>query len=136
MGTAGMGEAPGRSAIELLGEASIKAITDAGVRLSDVDGVFVASSSHAFATLSVAEYLGIRPTFFDGTNVGGSSFEVHLLHAAMALHIGLCRVALICYGSKQRTAGGKLVSMSEPKWHETPYLVRHPITAYALAASR
>ncbi len=136
IGTAGTGEAPGWSAIELLGQASLNAIEDAGLKLSDIDGLFCATSMHAFPTLSAAEYLGLKPRFFDGTNVGGSSFEAHLLHAALALDAGLCDAALVCYGSNQRTAGGKLASMSEKQLHETPYRPRHPITAYALAASR
>ena len=136
IGSAGTGEAPGRTAMELLAEASLAAIADAGLALGDIDAIFAATSTHAFPTLSVAEYLGIKPRFFDGTNVGGSSFEMHLLQAALALDAGLCDAALICYGSNQRTAGGRLVSMSEPQWHEAPYHPRHPITAYALAASR
>ncbi|UVE18725.1 thiolase [Pseudomonas sp. LS44] len=137
IGSAGIGEAHGFSALDLLGQASLKAIADAGLKLSDIDGVFSATSSHAFPTLSVCEYLGIKPKYIDGTNVGGSSFEMHLLQATMALEAGLCNAALICYGSNQRTAGGgRLVSMSEPQWHETFYTPRHPITAYGLAASR
>lgn len=136
MATAGLGEAPGFTAMELLGEAAVAAVADAGLTLKDVDAVFAATSSHAFPSMSVVEYLGLRPTYFDSTNVGGSSFEMHLLQAALAIEAGLCEVALICYGSNQRTAGGRLVSMSEPQWHETPYNPRHPITAYALAASR
>ncbi|MCP1198289.1 thiolase [Notoacmeibacter sp. MSK16QG-6] len=136
MATAGVGEAPGFSAMELLGQAAIAAVGEAGLKLQDIDGVFAATSSHAFPTMSVVEYLGLTPRFFDGTNVGGSSFELHLLQATLALDAGLCDAALVCYGSNQRTAGGKLVSMSEPQWHEMPYRPRHPITAYALAASR
>jgi acetyl-CoA acetyltransferase len=136
IGTAGTGEAPGRWAIELLAEASLNAIADAGLKLSDVDGIFAATSTHAFPTLSVAEYLGLRPRFVDGTNIGGASFEAHLLHAALALDAGFCDVALICYGSNQRTAGGRLVSMSEPQVWEAPFKPRMPLTAYALAASR
>ncbi|MCS6853499.1 MAG: thiolase [Elioraea sp.] len=136
IGTAGMGEAPGRSAIELLAEAALAALDDAGLSLAEVDGLFAATSVHAFPTLSVGEYLGIRPRFFDGTNVGGSSFEAHLLHAAIALEAGFCDVALIAYGSNQRTAGGKFVSFSEPYAWEAPYKPRVPLTAYALAASR
>ncbi|MBY6002284.1 thiolase [Salipiger bermudensis] len=136
MATAGVGEAPGFSAMELLGQAAVKAVNDAGLKLQDIDGVFAATSSHAFPTMSVVEYLGLKPRFFDGTNVGGSSFEMHLLQATLALEAGLCDAALVCYGSNQRTAGGRLVSMSEPQWHETPYKPRHPITAYALATSR
>lgn len=136
MGTAGVGEAPGFSAIELLGLSVRAALDDAGMALSDIDAVFAATSSHAFPSMSVTEYLGLKPKYFDSTNVGGSSFELHLLQASLALEAGLCDVALICYGSNQRTAGGRLVSMSEPQWHETPYEPRHPITAYALATSR
>jgi acetyl-CoA acetyltransferase len=136
IGNAGTGEAPGWSAIELLAKASLAAIEDAGLTLPDIDAIFAATSSHAFPTLSVGEYLGIKPRFFDGTNVGGSSFEMHLLQAALALDAGLCDAALICYGSNERTAGGRLVSMSEPQWHEAPYKPRHPISSYALATSR
>lgn len=136
IGGAGWGEAPGRSSIELLAEAALAAVADAGLDLNEIDGLCAASSTHAFPTLSVAEYLGIKPTFFDGTNVGGSSFEMHLLHAALALDAGVCNAVLICYGSNQRTTGGRLVSMSEPQWHEAPYKPRNPITAYALAAQR
>jgi acetyl-CoA acetyltransferase len=136
IGSAGCGEAPGRSAMELMAQASLAAIADAGLKLTDIDGVFAATSTHAFPSVSVSEYLGIYPKFFDGTNVGGSSFEMHLIQAALALDAGLCNAALICYGSNQRTAGGRLVSMAESQWTETPYKPRHPITAYALAASR
>ncbi|WP_102225170.1 thiolase [Acidimangrovimonas sediminis] len=136
MGTAGMGEAPGFSAMELLGLSVHAALDDCGLKLGDIDAVFAATSSHAFASMSVVEYLGLKPKFFDSTNVGGSSFEMHLLQATLALEAGLCDTALICYGSNQRTAGGRLVSMSEPQWHETPYHPRHPITAYALATAR
>ena len=136
IGTAGTGEAPGYSAIELMAQASLTAIEDAGLTLAGVDAVFAATSTHAFPTMSLAEYLGVRPTFFDGTNVGGASPQMHLLQAALAIQAGLCEVALIAYGSNQKTAGGRLVSLAEPQWHEAPYKPRHPVTAYALAASR
>lgn len=136
VGAAGCGVAPGRTATELMAEAALVAIADAGLALHEIDGIFAATSTHAFPTLSVAEYLGLRPRYFDGTNVGGSSFQAHLLSAALALDAGLCDAALICYGSNQRSAGGSLISMSEPQPHEAPYRPRHPITAYALAASR
>ena len=136
IGQAGCGSAPGFTAMELLAQSALRALADAGLAVGDVDGLFCASSTHAFPTLSVAEYLGLRPTFFDGTNVGGSSFEVHLVVAALALDAGLCSVALVAYGSNQRSASGKLVSMSEPHPHEGAYRPRNPVTAYALAASR
>jgi acetyl-CoA acetyltransferase len=68
--------------------------------------------------------------------VGGSSFVSHLLHAAADIEAGLCEVALITYGSTQRSGGGRLVSGSEPLPYEAPYRPRYPVSMYALAASR
>jgi acetyl-CoA acetyltransferase len=136
VGHGGMGEAPGQTALEILAEAVRAALDDAGLSLSDVDGLFTGSSSHFMPTLTVAEYLGIEPRFSDGSMIGGSSFVAHTLNATLALNAGLCDVALICYGSNQRTAGGRLVSMSEPQPHEAVYGPRYPISSYALAAAR
>lgn len=137
IGKAGMGgQAPGFTALELMGKAALAALEDAGLPLSAVDGLFVSSSIHAMSTLSAAEYLGIRPAYANGTMVGGSSFIAHLLNAALALEAGLCEVALIAYGSNQRSAGGKLLSLSEPQPYEAIYKPRYPISSYALAAAR
>src|SRR5215472_2612443 len=104
IGLAGCGEAPGRTHIELLAEASLKALVDAGIGLHEVDGLFTATAVKFVPTLTVAEYLGIRPAVVDGTNVGGSSYLSHMIAAVNALEAGLCKVALICYGSNQRMA--------------------------------
>ena len=132
----GVPMAPGRSALEILGEAVHGALADAGLKLSDVDGLFTGSSYHFLAGLSVAEYLGIHPQFCEATMVGGSSYVGHLLTAAMALHTGQCEVALICYGSNQGSGFGKLKSMAETPLYEAPYEPRYPISSYALAAAR
>ena len=68
--------------------------------------------------------------------MGGSSFVSHLFHAASAINAGFCEVALIAYGSTQRSASGRLVSGSEALPYEAPYKPRYPVSAYALAASR
>lgn len=128
--------APGLTPLDLIGQATARALEDAGLTLADVDGLFTASSYHALAPLDVAEYLGIRPRYADGTNVGGSSFVSHLLHAATAIDAGRCDVALITYGSTQRSDGGKLVTPSLPFPYEAPYKPRYPVSMYALAASR
>ena len=136
IGSFGCGEAPGWSATELMAQSAMLALADAGIPLSMVDGVFAATAHHAFPTMTLAEHLGLKPRYFDGTNVGGSSFEHHLLSAALALEANLCEVALICYGSNQRSAGGRLQPISEPQPWEAPYRPRMPVSAYALAASR
>lgn len=135
VGMAGCGEAPGRSAIELLAESVHIALADAGLTVADVDGVFAATAVHSMAAMSVAEYLGAKPTFSSGSNIGGASFQAHALDAALALEAGLCNVAVIAYGSDQRSAGG-FRSISEPMPYEAAYKPRNPVTAYALAAAR
>ena len=128
--------APGLTPLDLIGQATARALEDAGLTKADVDGLFTASSYHALAALDTAEYLGIHPRYADGTNVGGSSFVSHLLHAASAIDAGLCEVALITYGSTQRSDGGKLVTPSAPFPYEAPYKPRYPISMYALATAR
>jgi acetyl-CoA acetyltransferase len=135
-GLAGCGEAPGRTHLELFAEAAHKALADAGIGLHEVDGVYTATALNFSPGLTVPEYLGIEPAIVDGTNIGGSSFLEHVISATMALHAGLCKVALICYGSNQRSASGRLTSMADPPPYEVGYKPRMPVAAYALAASR
>jgi acetyl-CoA acetyltransferase len=127
---------PGLTPLDLIGQATLRVLEDAGLRKEDVDGLFSASAYYHMPTLSVGEYLGIRPRYTDATSVGGSSFVSHLFHAATAIDAGLCEVALIAYGSTQRSGGGRLVSGSETLPYEAPYRPRYPVSMYALAASR
>jgi acetyl-CoA acetyltransferase len=127
---------PGFTPLDLIGQATLRALDDAGLDKSVVDGLFSASAYHHMPTLSAGEYLGIRPRYSDATSMGGSSFVSHLFHAAAAIDAGLCEVALITYGSTQRSGGGRLVSGSEADPYEAPFNPRYPVSMYALAASR
>jgi acetyl-CoA acetyltransferase len=136
--TAHLGEAPGYSHMEIAADAARAALADAGLSLKDVDGLFAVSMHSVFPALTYAEYLGIEPRFSEATIVGGSSAVIQMLHAALALENGLCDVALIVYGSNQRTASGKLHSPSgaENLPYEKPYGLRAPIAGYAMSAAR
>lgn len=136
IGTAGLGEAPGLSAMDIQALAVRAALDDAGLRLADVDGLFCTNMSHTFPAISTLEYLGLSPRWIDGTNTGGSSFVAHALSATMALQAGLCDVALICYGATQRTGAGRMVAAAEQPLYEIPHKPRYPMTAYAMAAAR
>jgi acetyl-CoA acetyltransferase len=127
---------PGFTPLDLIGQATERALVDAGLNKEDVDGLFGASAYYAMATVSAGEYLGIRPRYSDATNMGGSSFVSHLLHAAAALEAGLCEVALVSYASTQRSGGGFRGLSEPPNPYETPYGPRYPVSMYALAASR
>jgi len=119
-----------------------EALADAGLTLADVDGVCHHASSMAFA-----EYLEIAPTFTDSTNTGGSSFEVHVEHAAAAIAAGLCDVVVGVYAATPKSdrrrnsgrrgprRGGGAGREAMVEW-EMPYGLRMPMGPYALAASR
>jgi acetyl-CoA acetyltransferase len=127
---------PGFTPLDLIGQATNRALADAGLEKKDIDGLFSASAYYSMPTVSAGEYLGIRPRYSDATNMGGSSFVSHLLHAAAALEAGLCEVALVAYASTQRSGGGFRGLSEPPNPYETPYAPRYPVSMYALAASR
>jgi acetyl-CoA acetyltransferase len=127
---------PGFTPLDLIGQATERALADAGLEKRDVDGLFSASVYYQTPTLSAGEYLGIRPRYSDATMMGGSSFISHLLHATAALEAGLCEVALITYASTQLSEGGFRGVSDPPNPYETPYGPRYPVSMYALAASR
>jgi len=134
--TFGCGAAPGYSSMELAHQASALALAQAGLKPSDVDGLFVVVMDDSLSGLTFAETLGIHPRFLDNNRTGGSSFQVHAMLAALALDAGLCDVALIAYGSNQRSSTGKLLQSSRPSPWESPYKPLRPISSYALAAAR
>ena len=135
LATFGTGECQGWNPLEMMGKATLAALDDAGLKIADVDGVWAATAVHAMPGMSLAEHLGITPTYSSGSNIGGSSFMSHVLDAAILLHAGLIDTAVIAYGSNQRTAGG-FRSVSEPMPFEAQYDIRNPINAYAMAAAR
>ena len=134
--THGMGEAPGYSSMDLATAASLKALDQVGLKPADVDGLFIGLPDDFLSGLGFAEYLGIQPRVTDNNRTGGSAFLTHVMWAALAIEAGQCDVALIAYGSNQRSAAGKLVSsMKQAPW-DAPYRLIRPAGAYALATSR
>jgi acetyl-CoA acetyltransferase len=92
--------APERTELRIMAECARGALSDCGLCLRDVDGLASAGMSMGpMGIVQLAEYLNLKPRWLDGTNIGGSSFVAHVAHAAAAIHAGLCRVALILYGS-------------------------------------
>jgi acetyl-CoA acetyltransferase len=128
--------AEGLSVIDLMAQGTKRALDDCGLTLKDVDGLFSAASQSRLSVLALAEYLGIDPRFLGSTIVGGSSFEYHVAHAMGAIALGLCNVAVIAYGSTQRSVGRKQATAREVNPYETPFRPFMPTSAYALAASR
>ena len=138
-----IGIVPHKSTLLLHAEAARNALSDAGIAMSEVDGIFSSGAGWS-ASLQIAEYLGVQPKYTDSTSVGGSSFVIHVEHAAAAIHAGLIDVALITHGqaghsdARRPGAGGR---PSFDSWYpaaqfENPYHVGPAPSVYAIACQR
>ncbi len=130
-----------KTVLQLQAHAAKAALADAGLTMSDVDAVYTAGSDWGWApSMLLSEYLGIQPSVTDSTNIGGASFEAHVGHAATMIAAGRCEVALITYGSTQRSSASRSLGRPGPalltEQFERPYGLPLPVGAYALAAMR
>ena len=131
------GRLPHKSAFMLHAEAAHNALADAGLALSDVDAIF---SAGLWMGSETAEYLGVRPRYIDGTQIGGCSFIAHVQHAMAAIDAGIVDVALITHGE----SGASRIGMPGTRFgvdafrmqFEQPFGLAGPPTGYALAAAR
>lgn len=134
--TTEIGVVPGMSALGLHADAAIRAITEAGLSPSDVDGIACAKAR----PVDVAQYIGLTTRWHDGTNMGGCSPMCHMRHAAAALLCGLCDVALLCHGESGRSKIGQqvreLVPGSPQDQFEVPYGAWPPSLAFTTPALR
>lgn len=134
-GHSAFGKVAGWGSLELLAQATRAALNDAGLTLADIDGVCANTLYHFLPSLSVAEYLGIRPKWSSADSVGGSSFMAHVLQATLAINAGLCETVLIAYGSNARSSGNLNGLIETPSFEDIVDLPI-PMAGYAMAAAR
>src|SRR5688572_26576760 len=97
-------EIPDRTLNQIHAEVALGAVADAGLTLADVDAYFCDGTVPGMGGLSMVEYLGLRCSYVDNTETGGSSYLAHVGHAAAAIAAGKCSVALCTLAGKPRTA--------------------------------
>jgi acetyl-CoA acetyltransferase len=100
--TTKLGVIPDLSQIGLHADAALNAMDDCGLRPKDIDGIATAGET----PVQIAHYLGITPTWVDGTSVGGCSFMIHVRHAAAAIEAGLAKTILVTHGESGRSRVG------------------------------
>ena len=101
--TTKLGVIPDMSQIQLHADAALNAMADCGLKPKDIDGVATAGET----PVQIAHYLGITPTWVDGTSVGGCSFMIHVRHAAAAIEAGLAKTILVTHGESGRSGIGR-----------------------------
>jgi acetyl-CoA C-acetyltransferase len=134
-------KAPDKSVAQLHAEVAKGALEDAGLSREDVDGYFCAGDAPGLGPLSMLDYMGLKVRHMESTDTGGSSYQVHVHHAALAIAQGKCSVALVTLAGRPRSEGS---SGTQPRnWganlpdapFEAPYgLVT--TNSYAMAAMR
>jgi acetyl-CoA C-acetyltransferase len=107
---AGVYEHPTRKAVDkslaqLHAESALGALADAGLTKDDVDGYFCAGDAPGLGPLSLVDYMGLNLKHMDATETGGSSYVLHVGHAAEAIALGKCSVALITLAGRPRAEG-------------------------------
>ncbi len=125
---------PDKTIPQIHADIAVGALKDAGLSLQDVDGFFSDAMGLGMGVVSMAEYLGLKLSYMDSTESGGSSYLCHVGHAASAIAEGKCKVALVSLAGKGR-GGPTRYSEAPELGFEAPY---GPVTVawYALAARR
>ncbi len=128
----GLGRLPDQSVIGIHADAALNALADCGLTMADIDGIATAG----MRPTDLAHYLGIVPTWVDGTSVGGCSFMLHVRHAAAAIDDGLCTTVLITHGESGRSGVGAEPFGSSPAslagQFEAPYGPMGPTTLFTV----
>jgi acetyl-CoA acetyltransferase len=135
--TDAVGKLPDHSTLQLHIEAAVNAVADAGLRMRDIDGV---ATVNAPGPVQVAHALGITPRWMDGTGVGGTSFLLHVRHAAAAIRSGYATTVLITHGESGRSRVGASPfprgASSIPGQFETPYGTTGPTSTFTIPLLR
>jgi len=94
--------APDKSVTQLHAECALGALKDAGLSIKDVDGFFCAGDAPGAGPIALVDYLNLKLTWMDGTELGGCSYMIHVRHAAQAIAEGKCKVALITLAGNRK----------------------------------
>ena len=132
-----------QSVAQLHAEVAYGALQDAGLSKDDIDGYFCAGDAPGLGMLNMADYMGLNNlTHVDSTDTGGSSYQIHVAHAAEAIAMGKCNIALITLAGRPRSEA--MATGTAPRsWGvnvpDDPFEIpmgRTVATAYAMSAMR
>jgi Acetyl-CoA acetyltransferase len=127
-----------KSILTLQAQAITRALADAGLNLSDVDGLATTGTGR-FPATQLGDYLGLQPRWTESTFAGGSAYEIMVGRAVQAIEAGKASTVVVSFASNQRSArsrklGGVVEEHTPEAQFEQPYDVLHPISYYAMAA--
>jgi acetyl-CoA C-acetyltransferase len=134
--------APDKTVAQLHAEVALGALKDAGLTRDDVDGYFCAGDAPAPGAATMAEYLNLKLRHLDSTELGGTSYVALAAHAAEAIALGKCDVALVTLAGRPRSDGqatGTAPRQRDASQPEAPWEGPYGLTtanSYAMCAQR
>jgi len=134
-------KAPDKTVPQLHYECARGALADAGLTFDDVDGYFSAGDAPGMGGVSMVDYMNLKVRHVDSTETGGSSYLIHVAHAAEAIAAGRCSVALITLAGRPRSEGhsGAAPRVFAPNVPDAPFEAPYglvTINSYAMCAAR
>src|SRR3979411_1546450 len=128
---------PDRSVAQIHAENTAGVLADAGLKLSDIDGLFIVGGAGGMLPVAMADYLGLNNLrYMDGTAVGGSSPVYQIGHAAAAIAMGKCSVALVSLANRPRSEQQPRGVTPSPESSFELVYGSSTLGMYALAAQR
>jgi acetyl-CoA C-acetyltransferase len=134
--------APDKTVAQLHAEVALGALKDAGLTRDDVDGYFCAGDAPAPGAATMAEYMNLKLRHLDSTELGGASYVALAAHAAEAIALGKCNVALVTLAGRPRSDGqatGTAPRARDAAQPEAPWDGPYGMTtanSYAMCAAR
>ena len=130
-----------KSVAQLHAEVAKGALEDAGLTKDDIDGYFCAGDAPGMGPVSMVDYMNLKVRHIDSTDIGGSSYLMHVAHAVQAIRAGKCSVALITLAGRPRSegvkaAGPRVINPIQPDVSfEIPF-APSIVNMYAMVAAR
>jgi acetyl-CoA C-acetyltransferase len=134
--------APDKTVAQLHAEVALGALKDAGLSRDDIDGYFCAGDAPGPGPATMAEYMNLKLRHVDSTELGGTSYVALAAHAAEAITLGKCDVALVTLAGRPRSEGqatGTTPRLRDPNQPEAPWEFPYGLTTangYAMCAMR
>src|SRR6516165_11257235 len=143
VGLTSYGKHEGSSSLSLMSQAATLAISDAGLKRTDIDGVLCGYSTvspHIMLATVFAEHFGIRPSYAHAVQVGGATGLAMAMLAHHLVDAGVVRHVLVVSGENRLTGQSRdaaiqaLAQVGHPDY-EVPLGPTIP-AYYGLVASR
>lgn len=111
VGATQQGKLTGRTALDIGVEAFKRALDDAGLKKSDIDGLLTmpgtTSPEGSLHYLRLGEALGLNPRYTGSLTMGGGTAGALVQMAALAIHAGLATTVACVFGDTAKTGGVK-----------------------------